>query len=419
MILLVLLSANLEGQVRIRGGRAYASVDPNDQVQLFRLLANAQVQIELGLSVTQRESYATVISRQRSEYARLPGNARIQTRKKHENEASEVLEELLLPEQISRLKQLAFRIEIATIGFGEALTRGFLSQEVAVQPEQITDILKLCRVATEEFNQQRISIHEDAEIELAAGLAPDQRAAFEAALGAPWIYETISEKQIAYRHELEVEAAKKKGSDPPPPLSTRVVAGVSNKIGSDLIFVTGNPNFAADVFTALLDAQVQRELKLTTEQLDSIERLTREKEVDLFGFSAALPASIEELLTEAQHARVKQLMYRIEIANAGIAHALTLGRLSLACNVHVQQREQIRRNARSIEAKKRQLLKSAKRAVEKGVESGLEKTQRSSLRSALGDVFLYETISLTQESLFRELAKRKLDLDLTSAANQD
>lgn len=396
------------GQVRIQGNRIYASANPEDSFQLFRLVSDKQVQLEVGLTNDQLSAYAKVIGRQNKELRSARREERAKVREQQRSDAMACMGEILTPKQRRRLKQLAYRIEIATIGLGEAVSRGYLSEALAVTEEQAPRLVSAALSAESDFRRHVRTVRISEESQLLEELTPEQHSAAKSALGEPWFYETYSESQLRIQHELKKEKEAKSGRTIADFPETRVVSGTSSKIGTDLVFVTGNPSFPPHVFRALKDRQVQDELELSADQIDSIAELTtlqKELSIGPNDMVRRIKERLDKILSPEQAVRVKELMYRVEIGNGGIGHSLTLGRLSLAIGLHVQQREPINRKAAELKSKAIIAINHAMQQRENQVFQLLAPEQQSKVDKLLGQVCNFETKSLTQEALSRKLRR--------------
>lgn len=396
----VLSSPPIFGQsIKVEGDRVYASWDPDDETQLFLLLGDHQVQFELKFSLEMASVYSEIRERHYREYHAAGRIEREGLRKKHRLEVMSSLDELLTPRQRVRLRQLAFRTEVATIGLGKALTRGFLSVAVEVNAEQIPGIEMVAAKAERELQSETFVIRANAETELLEALTAEQRDACKKATGEPWFYQTISEAQVDFQAALDREEASKKSGKPVvrPSVTRREIDGPNVPLDSDLLFAAGDPEFAPQVFAALKDSQIKRELQLTDDQQSSLRtlesnRLARKS----MEFYDSLSGKIEAILTPSQIVRLKQLMYRMEIEIAGIGHALTYGRLFSVAGVHVGQREQILRKADEIESEAVVAIANAQYRAERRVFQELSQDQNKRAEEALGDAWFYDTVSVAQ-----------------------
>lgn len=109
------------------------------------------------------------------------------------------LDEILTPDQIGTLRQIAMRLEILRIGLPDALVRGRLARKVGVFDEQKGD---LWRQATEIEAETRRKIDElvkESEAKILDLLAPEQRTAAVQLLGDTISLHEETEHQKIYR----------------------------------------------------------------------------------------------------------------------------------------------------------------------------------------------------------------------------
>ena len=152
-------------------------VDPNNATALFNMLSNESVRRELKLTDQQFSSAAEIMqasSRRISELVKanisegkaFKINGLRELTEELRQEAEGAIEEILLPEQLKRLKQLAYQIDMARSGLTETVVHGKLGQEIGIVEGQKTpleeraqkieakvqaEIARIRQVAREEF----------------------------------------------------------------------------------------------------------------------------------------------------------------------------------------------------------------------------------------------------------------------------
>ncbi|MEZ6137258.1 MAG: hypothetical protein R3C53_20405 [Pirellulaceae bacterium] len=204
-------------------------VDPNSGSQLFKLMANESVQKELKLTDEQRVGTMKIMDESRkrmSEFLKkrlsersangsasfsLDGNAMREVMAQSQAEAEAAIEEILLPEQFERIKQLAFQIEVAQIGLGESLTNGRLGTEIDVHDDQKQHLTDRAMAIEAEARAAIAQIRSAAQAKLLAELTPDQRKAAEERLGKYFAYE---EPSFALQMRKQLQAAQAKAAPP-------------------------------------------------------------------------------------------------------------------------------------------------------------------------------------------------------------
>ncbi|MFK7737758.1 MAG: hypothetical protein AB8B50_17120 [Pirellulaceae bacterium] len=187
-------------------------VDPNSRSQLFNLLSNASVRRELDLTEDQfkgsesimkasQKRLSTMVREQLKEASggggaiRLGGENFRELMQQNRIEAEEALEEILLPEQLVRLRQIAYQVEIAQTGIGEALTEGRLGQEIGVHDDQKQNLMERAAKIEEEARLAILVIRAKARAKLFAELTPEQRKESLKRLGDYFQYEEPSLSQ--------------------------------------------------------------------------------------------------------------------------------------------------------------------------------------------------------------------------------
>jgi GGDEF domain-containing protein len=187
-------------------------VDPFNRSQLFNLLSNESVRLELGLTEDQFKGSETIkkasqkrlsslVREQLKEASsnggaiRLGGESFRQLLQQNRVEAEEALEEILLPEQLNRLRQIAYQVDIAQTGLGEALTQGRLGEEIGVHEDQKQNLMDRAAKIEEETRQAILAIRAKARAKLFAELTPEQRKQALERLGDYFQYEEPSLSQ--------------------------------------------------------------------------------------------------------------------------------------------------------------------------------------------------------------------------------
>ncbi len=185
------------------GGGLVGGVDPDNRSQLFDLLSNQSVRRELklteqqieGVQLIMRESgkrMQTQIRAAMEDMKEGDGNLKLdfgQLMKEKQTEAENAIEEILLPEQLKRVRQLAYQIEVASEGLGESLVNGRLGKDIGVYDDQKQHLTDRARVIEEELRLAIVKVQMAARAKLFAELTPDQRKEAEALLGTYFQYE--------------------------------------------------------------------------------------------------------------------------------------------------------------------------------------------------------------------------------------
>ncbi len=205
----------------ILGGNPMFGVDPNNRSALFNLLTNESVRRELqlkddqfaGVQKVMQESQKRISETVRANMAAGKGNfgAGISELVVESRKASEAaIEEILLPEQLSRVRQLAYQVEIAQLGLGEALTSGRLGKEIDVHEDQKQHLTDKAAAIETEARLAIAKIRAAARAKLFAELAPDQRKKAEELLGPHFDYEEPNLAKSIRQRVMSTTAPAKK-----------------------------------------------------------------------------------------------------------------------------------------------------------------------------------------------------------------
>ncbi len=184
------------------------------------------------------------------------------------------------------------------------------------------------------------------------------------------------------------------------------------------IFVGPDPENSLHLLHVLEDPQIREEVNVTEEEIsvvskaiENAERRVQRYLVDnrqtanqdeylaLVDERDALADDVfEEVLRPGRQTRLKQLIYRIEVANLGWGKSLTSGRLASRVSVYDDQKEELLRASNAIAERTRQKIIAIKQAAEEEVLELLTPEQRRAAREAVGDFFLYQPESPAQQS---------------------
>lgn len=212
------------GGVAVNPGMAIGGgmfgVDPNNRSALFNLLSNESVRRELQLNAAQSESVQKIQQdgqKRMSEVVRASiasGSpnpvANLRELMEENRKASEAaIEEILLPEQLTRVRQLAYQVEIAQLGLGESLISGRLGKEIDVHEDQKQHLTDKAAAIEAETRLAIAKIRAAARDKLLAELAPEQRKKAESLLGPHFDYEEPSFAKSIRQRIKQAEQSKK------------------------------------------------------------------------------------------------------------------------------------------------------------------------------------------------------------------
>ncbi|MFO1065737.1 MAG: hypothetical protein U0892_17890 [Pirellulales bacterium] len=175
-------------------------VNPNNNAAIFNLLSNASVAKELKLTedqiagakkiMTESGTKISQVVRQAMQEGRNMRDIGLRELVQENQKASEAaLEEILLPGQLKRLRQIAYQVEVAQIGLSDALTGGRLGTEVGVTDNQKQHITEKAAQIDAEMKLEIARIRAIAQAKLLGELSSEQRQKAEELMGAYFLYE--------------------------------------------------------------------------------------------------------------------------------------------------------------------------------------------------------------------------------------
>lgn len=216
------------------GSFSIGGIDPNNSSALFGLLANESVRQELELSDAQFES-ANAIMRGSSQRLSDLVKSNVSEGKSMKTagvkelveelklQAEEAIEEILLPSQMKRIRQLAYQIEIAQDGLAESLTSGRLGNDIGVVDNQKSALLEKAKQIEAQARLEVIAIRKAARARLFKELSTEQRNKAEELLGNYFEYEEPSlaqrirqsgKKSVQLDRLKEKEPSRRKTQNP-------------------------------------------------------------------------------------------------------------------------------------------------------------------------------------------------------------
>lgn len=197
--------ANIKMLAGAGGGMAIANstilgVDPNNKSALFSLLNNESIRRELQLSDEQQQGAKKILdesarklndlvrsSIQQGMSLRDAGVAELMAANRQQAEAA--IEEILLPDQLKRIRQLAYQVEVSRLGLGPALTSGRLGKEIGVNDNQKQNLSEKAATIEEEARVAIARIRAAAQAKLLSELSTEQRTTAEDLLGNYFLFE--------------------------------------------------------------------------------------------------------------------------------------------------------------------------------------------------------------------------------------
>lgn len=193
------------------GSALQAGPDTNDPADLTQLLNDAQVRSELertkqSLSKEQLSGLDVIrnnfVNRLTVEELRQVPDLELFLAAQRSNHMA-AIEELLLPGQLKRLKEVASRIEIAIVGYGSALDCGRLGELVGVYENQKSRLYDREAKIRAEVELEAAELKSEAEDRILALLTDEQRKKFRLLVGGHFEFQDTSEIQVRAQGYLE------------------------------------------------------------------------------------------------------------------------------------------------------------------------------------------------------------------------
>lgn len=179
-------------------------------------------------------------------------------------------------------------------------------------------------------------------------------------------------------------------------------------VGAGLAAAQGGTAPQGPLLPLALRADVGGELGLTAEQRQKLlqlrtktsrerERLNsppaeggekpRERREKLRQLGAATQKEVEAILQPGQNARLKQIALRMRM-RGGLVQELSTGAIAKELEITNDQRKELRKRARSLEAQRRERLAELDKQFEEGLTTVLTPSQREKFGRLLGEPFL-------------------------------
>lgn len=199
------------------GDRLRVGPDPANRWELLPILSEHQVQNALQLSQSQIAAIAEVreeLKLKSDVLQKGPDNnpefrAEFQRAVEvYRERASKAVDELLTPEQLRRLTQIVFRMEIAILGYDGSLIHGRLGQVANVYENQYAHLASRTQKIMAEAEAKINEVRREAEELVLAELSSEQRKNVEEAVGPFFYYQHKSGLEEAYKELRATREAK-------------------------------------------------------------------------------------------------------------------------------------------------------------------------------------------------------------------
>ena len=181
------------------------TANPNSPSALFNLLGNESIRNELELSEAQYGGVQKIMKASQDRMTKMI-RTRMMARKEGQSvqlggadfqdlmdenrvQAEDAIEEILLPEQMTRIRQLAYQVEISREGIGDSLVSGRLGKEIGVYEDQKEELAARAAKIEQEAKMAILAIKSQARAKLFKELTPEQRKKAEELLGDYFEYE--------------------------------------------------------------------------------------------------------------------------------------------------------------------------------------------------------------------------------------
>jgi hypothetical protein len=191
--------------------------NPNSPTDLMELLQNPEVAKEVGVDPV---AINQITARQASMYREKriapptdPKNveernaflANMKEISEARNELiKQAIEELLPPEKLERLKQIAYRFETQKMGFADSLTDGWLADVVETHDAQQSTLTRKINDIEVELQKKIDALRAEAEVKILAELSPQQRDKARKALGEPLTFRAQSTEDLMLNRTREM-----------------------------------------------------------------------------------------------------------------------------------------------------------------------------------------------------------------------
>jgi len=351
--------------------------DPGNKLSLVSLISNPYVARELGLNTD-----VTRLLKQAEHENGGPLSINVTTSEvlltldelssihlANQLKWTKLCDEALNPAQWSRLRQLAFRIEVYRVGFGQALTAGRLGADVGVFENQKTRLSQRATQTERDLKQAIVEALAVAQESVLSELSSEQQMVCKERLGAPFLFR-VELFQAHRRVEPE------------------------NRL--TLVVLLRNPSVAAEL------GLNEESLKVLLERLAAnggslkIPIQTRDPGESRESFASKRAITVaqserfaDEALTPAEWKRLRELAYQIEVYKLGFTGALKSGFLGHSLDITEKQLKALGEKIQQIEITQAAKFVQIIGAAQKAMLAELSPEQRSRAIELLGKPFFF------------------------------
>lgn len=219
--------------------------------------------------------------------------------------------------QLERLEQVVRHIEVARVGFANAVLEGFLGGDAGIQEVEKPALTISFDSIQSEFSNASSVISKSAQTEILSLLSEEQRKLVQTLIGKPF--------------ELHEEPKQK----------LRLFAS------ERIIGIVPDPESIFDSCVLLDNREIVDELGLSEEQLAYIVRSRKARD---FQEKQANESKLGDVIEPSQKERLKQIVFQLEVVMRGLGMAIANGFLGKAIGVGDSERPILREKAKAIVA---------------------------------------------------------------------
>ncbi|MCF7961131.1 MAG: hypothetical protein K9M08_10335 [Pirellula sp.] len=187
-------------------GKTSVTLGEKSKWSLASLAANSAVAKEVGLSEKQRLELRKLLREMRRSLPWISVRASVGQELQNPEDVTlridsqnaknaQLLDSILTPLQWERLKQVAFQIEVASLGFGEALTNGLLGAEVGIADSQKASIREKAKRIEDNLSIAIEKLFFDASGEMFRELTTEQQQRARTAVGSAFYVRDLDLKR--------------------------------------------------------------------------------------------------------------------------------------------------------------------------------------------------------------------------------
>jgi hypothetical protein len=313
--------------------------DPSNVESLVSLLHNGSIVKELNLDQNQKKELSVFLGSSGGSFNTVlvpfrPGMTEAEIKIERELKLARnrlLFQSLLDPNQEVRLRQIAYRVEIARSGLASALTDGFFGEHIGVMPYEKPALLTMATAIDKEMNIAIRDVVLDMRKRVLQDLTGLQQSQAVDVLGEWFVF--VEEPGTALSAGFE--------SLDPENSSSMLILTRNKSVARELGF--------DDKKIAAIKAEQKKSSFANASAVMNASRMTKEdRRLILETARASNDAIMESLMTDKERNRLKQVAYQIEIARIGIVEALVRGYLGKKLQVTELQRSELKKRSNQV-----------------------------------------------------------------------